>query len=477
MKIRDGKTRSYLPEIGAFAAFLFFAHPYLLREFWFDEALTLMNFAWMPDPVRIYFSYVIPNNQIFYTIALHYWAQLPVDFFRADFFLRLLSLLFATGTLLVLYVSFRRTCGRYPLLLALSALALSPPFLIYATALRGYMASAFFTALAVKFAVDFQRKADFFTWGKYAVSCLLAVGTIPSNLLALGGCVLYALPLAGKSFWSKKRFWLLCLTPFAALAVFYLPILKSFLGVCRLGEGWQDGKAVLLAWSVTAGCVFGVLWIVWFAALIRRCNYSVVIRMGILLLPASAVILLPTAPFPRVFFPLLPLLGLIVANGIRCCSAFRQERKQMARILFGILGCVVLLSAFVLKQESTKEFLSGYCGNRSGDDFFYGFYMRKDHVPQQTAQELEKIYGRNSVLPPVYFSFLADPWPSMYYILANGQRSEFLFDGPRGKVAALAAGSLVVIHKKENPGTVAERFGVTLLPLFQTPLHSVFKVQ
>ncbi|MBR2910112.1 MAG: hypothetical protein IKC05_00750, partial [Lentisphaeria bacterium] len=261
MKIHDGKKRGYLPEICLLAAFLFFVHPYLLREFWFDEALTLMNFAWMPDPVRIYFSYVIPNNQILYTIALHYWAQLPIDFFRADFSLRLLSLFFAVGTLLLLYASFRRTCGRYPLLLTLGALALSPPFLIYSTALRGYMASAFFTVLAVKFAVDFQRKDDFFTWGKYSIVCLLAVGTIPSNLLALGGCVLYALPLAGKFFWCKKRSFLLCLTPFAALAVFYLPILKAFLGVCCLGEGWQDGQGVLLAWGVTAGCVFSVLWL------------------------------------------------------------------------------------------------------------------------------------------------------------------------------------------------------------------------
>ena len=477
MKIRDGKKRSHLPEIGALAVFLFFVHPYLLREFWFDEALTLMNFAWLPDPVKIYFSYVIPNNQILYTIALHYWAQLPIDFFRADFFLRLLSLLFAGGTLLFLYISFRKSCGSIPLLLAFGALALSPPFLIYATALRGYMASAFFTALAVKFAVDFQKNANLTSWGKFAAACLLAVGTIPSNLLALGGCVLYALPLAGRSFWRRKRSVVLCLTPFVALGVFYLPILKSFLGVCRLGEGWQDGKAVLLAWGVTAGCVFGVLWLVWLTALVRRWDFKNFVRTGILLFPVAAVILLPTAPFPRVFFPLLPLLGLIVANGIRRCSAFRQERKQKTRILFGILGCVVLLSAFALKQDGTKEFLSGYCGNSSGDDFFYGFYMRKDHVPQQTAQELEKIYGRNSVLPSVYFSFLADPWPSMYYILANGQRSEFLFDGPRGKVAALAAGSLVVIHKKENPGTVAERFGVTLLSLFQTPMHSVFKVQ
>ena len=223
--------------------------------------------------------------------------------------------------------------------------------------------------------------------------------------------------------------------------------------------------------------MFSVLWLAWLTALIRRLDHRNLLRTGILLLPVCAVILLPTAPFPRVFFPLLPLFCLIISDGIRRCSAFKKKRKQKARILFGSLCAVVLLSAFVLKQECAKEFLSGYCGGRSGDDFFYGFYMRKEHVPQQTALSLEKIYGRRSELPPIYFSFLADPWPSMYYILANGQRSKFLFDGPRGKVVTLAADSLVVIHKKENPETVASRFGVTLLPLFQTPMHSVFKVQ
>ncbi|MBR2910111.1 MAG: hypothetical protein IKC05_00745 [Lentisphaeria bacterium] len=181
--------------------------------------------------------------------------------------------------------------------------------------------------------------------------------------------------------------------------------------------------------------------------------------------------------FPESIFP---AAAAVLSDHFRRYPAVQRvqkEEKTEARILFGSLCAVVLLSAFVLKQECAKEFLSGYCGGRSGDDFFYGFYMRKEHVPQQTALSLEKIYGRRSELPPIYFSFLADPWPSMYYILANGQRSKFLFDGPRGKVVTLAADSLVVIHKKENPETVASRFGVTLLPLFQTPMHSVFKVQ
>ena len=160
MKTNFDRKGSSLPVIGLFAVFLFFVQPYLFREFWFDEALTLMNFAWMPNPIKIYFSYIIPNNQLFYTIALHYWAQLPFDGIRQDFFLRLLSLLFASGTMLLLYFGFRRIYGKTALLISLVALAVAPPFLIYASALRGYMASAFWVAFTLKFAVEFQRKRN-----------------------------------------------------------------------------------------------------------------------------------------------------------------------------------------------------------------------------------------------------------------------------------------------------------------------------
>ena len=38
--------------------------PVLQRELWFDEALTLLNFVLPLELEKIYFSYIIPNNQI-----------------------------------------------------------------------------------------------------------------------------------------------------------------------------------------------------------------------------------------------------------------------------------------------------------------------------------------------------------------------------------------------------------------------------
>ena len=455
--------------------FLISVRPYLFRDYWFDEALTLMNFAWLDDPLCIYSSYVIPNNQILYTIALHFWNRLPDTGLRPDFFTRLLSVVFALGTLLVLFRNFYRSCGRVPLMLALTALAVSPPFLIYGSALRGYMASAFFISLSAAWAVGFMKKGTAGTWWLFFAGCLMAVAAIPSNLLALGGCVLWAVSCGGDIFCQKKKIFLLCLTPFIALAAVYLPIWKSFAGVCRLGEGWQSASGVLTAYFCAAGAVSGLLWLPCVPAVWRRRHWIKKIRYLILILPAAAVAVLPTAPFPRVFFPLFPLLALLTAYGIRyivaCCVA--SGRKKMTGLVYCLCLCAVLLNVFLFEQPEVLRKISDRCGGASGDDFFLGYYMRPEHCPSQTASQLTGFFAPGK-LPDVYLSFNADPWPLMYYMLSRGFQAEFLFDGPCGRVAALKNGTLIIINRSESAEAVSERFGVRLKFLFENPNHRVF---
>ena len=133
---------------------------YFFRPLWFDEALTL-HFAYLPAPSVIYRSYVIPNNQILHTVALHLLhlrAGVPV------LWLRFFPLVCGGMTLFLLYRGFRRECGSLPMLTALGALAFSPPFPLYATALRGYM----FAALLVTAAWLCGRK--FAVSGKFAAA-------------------------------------------------------------------------------------------------------------------------------------------------------------------------------------------------------------------------------------------------------------------------------------------------------------------
>ena len=74
------------------ALVFFTAGSYLLRPLWFDEALTVQNFALLDSVESIYFNYVIPNNQLLYTMLLHFWIKLYCNFGSIDSWMRLLSL-------------------------------------------------------------------------------------------------------------------------------------------------------------------------------------------------------------------------------------------------------------------------------------------------------------------------------------------------------------------------------------------------
>lgn len=219
------------------AVLLCFVQGYLFRDFWFDEALTVLNFA-LSEPVsNIYFNYPIPNNHIVYTLLLRFWIELQPASIDPVVWMRLLSVIFAGATLFLLYRLFRSQFGGVLMLPVLTATAASVPFLVYATAVRGYMLSALLVTIALRFALDYARSGSGKTLAGYAAACFLTTGAIPSNLAALGGVVLYALPLCGSKFLHRRRFWILALTPAAMFLLFYLPLARQFFGVLRLGEG------------------------------------------------------------------------------------------------------------------------------------------------------------------------------------------------------------------------------------------------
>ena len=148
------RTRSLIYGILLCTLVFFSAGTYLVRPLWFDEALTVQNFALLDSVESIYFNYVIPNNQILYTVMLHYWIKLYCGLGGIDEWMRLLSLLLAGVTMLYTYRRFRVTFGSGVMAVILITFCCAPPFLLHATALRGYMAGACFTVLALGAALD-----------------------------------------------------------------------------------------------------------------------------------------------------------------------------------------------------------------------------------------------------------------------------------------------------------------------------------
>lgn len=473
------KRRIYLwlPVVALLAA----VSPYLLRQLWFDEALTVLNFACLDSAAEIYTNYVIPNNQLFFTMVIHGWLKLHLPFVPLDLWLRLPSLLCALALLIYLGRRFRRCCGTLPLAVVLTSLAISPPFLVYATAVRGYMLGALLVALALGSALDFCAAYRLRDVVIYEICVFLAVLTIPSNLAALAGAVLFVLPVLGRSFWRDWRFYLIAPAPAAAFCVAYLPIWDNFLQVARLGEGWQERGASVLCVYVAAFSAFGVLPLALFRRgwrTVKKRQWHRLLRLLIWLLPIPAAWMFKAAPFPRVYFPLFPVLALPVAMGLRDLSLINWKKLRLSRGLkHEIALSVAMLTVFALwwglwRSVSVKSALSERFGGDLGDDFFRGYYLRIWHRPANVAETLEKMGSRQ-----VYFSFLSDPWAIMFYHLARGGSAEYLFDGPRGQVPGLPVGAAVVIRRDEDPYAVARRFGRRLRQVSETMNCLIFVVE
>ncbi len=466
-------------------ALFLFSSAYLNRDLWFDEALTYLNFALLDSPAQIYRSYIIPNNQILYTATLHYWIKLFPGYIDSVVWLRLFSFLIALLTLIQLHHCFRvRMGGRVILLPVLIALAVSVPFLIYASALRGYMLSAFLVVIALDAALNFAGRADARRGIAYAFWSFAVIAVIPSNLLALGGVALYAMPLCGRRFYTKRAFWGLVTIPLVAFALFYLPIFSKLLKSMALGEGWRNAPLALLAVYAAFFASFAMLLLPACGVFRKRDwyrrNWLRLCRAAIWLLPIPAVLLLPVAPFPRVFFPLWPLWVLLLAGGLRDLTAYhcrlRRRRRWNFRVWIGALAIVALGWGFVMQQQTVRRMFSDRFGGAVQDDYFYGYYLRDTHKPRITIAEISRRVGTR---PQVfYMSFAADPWALMYYLNTSKIRTLGIeFDGPRGPVPFLEPGTLAILRADESAEDVEKRFRRRLTLVYSNENHGVYRVR
>jgi len=467
---------------------LCFAPAWLLRDLWFDEALTVMNFALLPRPLDIYLNYAIPNNHIVFTALLNLWIKLMPGAVPPDLWLRLPSLAAAVALLLLLHRRFARHAGAAALCGALALLAVSPPFLTYATAVRGYMTGALFAALFLAAATEFLKSGKPRDGWPCAAFALLAAGVAPSNLAALAAASLIAASRAPKPL-RRGRIFVLFLIPPAMTLLFYLPIFRQLIHCYRLGEGWHDGAAALKQFAVAALLPFLPILVPALAGgaiLLRRRRKKALRALAagaVWLLPAPMMLLPRVAPFPRVFLPLLPFFALLAARGISHFAALlRLRRRSPRRRLFpfpaAIPAILAALWGMLLNPAAVRVAVSERIGGAYGDDFFAPYYLRTEFRPAAAAAEALRRFPAEGD-PVLYLSFNADPWAVSFYcniFNTSSGRPDFRFDGPRGTVPSLPDGAAIVLRFDEDPAAVARRFGGIALQAAETKFHRIFRL-
>lgn len=439
----------------------------LFRDLWFDEALTFLHFVMLPSAGDIYRAYVIPNNQILFSILLKYWLLLEPPGVATDFFMRLLPLLFGAGSLWMIFL-WKRFFSRRTVYLIMAALALSLPFEIYSVALRGYMPGLFLLLLCVNIALRFNRAPTFRGAAGYFAAALAALAVLPSNIVGLGGIALWFMPLARPRKCRRFRWWFLAAAPPVAAALFYLPILDNVRMVLALKEGWDGHMAAAVLFY--AAFLLSFLPLIVVSCVLRTRRDKLLKAGGVILLVLPFFLLRTPAPFPRVFFPYWAVLLLVLADGLNPFLA--KTRRTWS---YPVLAGLVVICALGM-QFSRGAWSRLLAEGRGMDDYFYPSYARADFRPHDTVRMLQETYGKD--WPPVYVSFQADFYPMVFYGLVNGVDSRvWLFDQPRRKVEAVPGGALAVLG--DRPGELEDftgRFGVVPVYLGASGFHRIYRV-
>lgn len=423
---------------GLICIVVFYTRDGILRPFWFDEAVTITNFMLLPSISKIYHAYVIPNNHIVYTAILKLWFELYSPEIMLDLFLRLPSLIFGMTAVIIIYCRWRKRFGMLAAVTAAGCLASTPAFSIYAVAVRGYMLAFLLVLIGLELAGCWMTKRNWYILSGYFLVAWLAVGVMPTCIFAFIAIILLFFPLPLSR--SAIIRWLpLAIIPPAAAAVFYVPILPSLLKAAALKEGWSSPVAAMVTfYSAVIIAVLPLLpAVLWQLPWQRRRNYAVwrlLLTCCIMLLPVLFFLIRSPAPFPRIFFPLLPVWLFLLCRSIsQFVAVLRLKRIRYSTTwLFAALSIVFFWGLF---QHSVAEFISDkIVADKGVDDYFSPYYIRSSYNPAGMIKKLQQLSGK-TVPDNTYISFMADPYPiGLYGRLCGIDEESWHFDNPRRKV-------------------------------------------
>ena len=458
---------------------------FLYRPLWFDEALTLTNFVHGKNLSQIYKNYIIPNNQIIYTMTLSLWTQFT-DFFNInfDFGSRLLSAVFSCAALIALYFGFKRQFGgKWGIFFIFSGAVFSIPFAIYGTAVRGYQLSFLLLILLAWNIKNISGKATWKNFSAYTLLSLLLVGTLPTNLLGIGMAVGIFMP----ELWGKwKRIAALAVIPFAMFGLFYFPIWDKFLQVCNLGEGLTDRLSAIIVPYIAFLLNYSIIVIiaVWgwiLSCKERKIRYLNLFRLAAILLWILPCLILKVAPFHRVFYPFFAILLILTGFGIKhwiylFYLKLSESKQHIAAFIFGVL---LIGNFLLLKSDFTAQKIQKFLNlNPMTDDFFQPYYFHEDFFPPAVINRINREYINNTNL--VFLTFEADS-RALYFYAAFGDsdNSKYLLDGPQFKVSHLPYRSLIVFPKNGNINKYVNRFNLhnrRTTKLFTEGFHEVWEI-
>jgi hypothetical protein len=440
------------------------------RCLWYDEALTIIDFVAGPSTyIGIYRQYVIPNNHILYSVFMRFWMHNVCPFISfSNYSFRLPSMIAAFAFLLSSFLFWRKHFSDFSVFIVLLAFTVSPAFLIYAVAVRGYMFSILTVSLAIiaVFKVCENRK----TWfPAYCLLSLISVGIMPTNAFAIFAVSL--LPFVfGKAKITFPNFLKFSSVPFIALLCFYLPIFPQFIKTISIKEGWSSGFAAI---GVFYFSTFIILLIpsasAIFSLTIPKKGEIIegLLCVFIFIIPAFFFILRSPAPFPRTFISLLPVWLFLLSAGVHALEKKIPEKCGQRFANFATLFLTMICMGYGLILNSNKTTLSAVFSKDGQDDFFEPYFMKNDFQPDGITINLMKLTDKKEGI--VFADMNSDPPSLIFSSLRFGLKNNFILcDRPRTKIALFPQNyeekeAFIIASGKDRAESVSSRFGLEIL--------------
>ncbi len=455
----------------------------LFRDMWFDEALTITTYTTRPNIIRIYFNYLIPNNHIIYTIFLKYWVELwkPVMGYNTIAY-RLPSFVFGFATLVTILTCWRKRLGNWPAFITALCFSCSLPFAIYASAVRGYMLCFLLVLLAFDAALRLYQTGKLKYAIYYCAMTLLAVGTIPSSLIAFVGIVLYLMGKTAPKKYFTPRHVTIAIIPPLALIIFYLPIIGMFINSMSLKEGWASSWRSLI--TIYAGFIVAMLPLILFnlaafkQLFIKKHIQETIFNTVIFLLPLIFIFRTP-APFPRLFFPLWPIWIIIIAAGTKhaCTIISKTKTVRLSPMALTITLTAVILGYGIASNANRDRLSTAIVNGKGLDDYFSPYYMRPSFAPSKIIKAIKK--ETNNQPPPIYLSFSSSPYSFIFHGVTLGlDKNIWGFDNPDYKIRQLMPNSFAILSSRDNPQKFIKRFKVRKMTLIKDfGFHQLYYIE
>jgi hypothetical protein len=333
---------------------------------WFDEVLTLLDFA-RPSAGVILTSFPSQNQHMLYSLLAHACLTL---FGESAWALRLPAVVFGIGSIWALFFLGRRLLGTTPALLACALMTASYHHIWFSQNARGYTGLLFSATLATWLWLEALDRQAWPWWIAYALALWVgfAVHVTTAFVAASHALVYLALrvnPRLGarpghtanpetEAGWKPLAAWTLCGTLTLQLYALALPeFLRSAVHEVSLPSEWLNplwvvrefGRALTMAWFGPVALVLGVAFIgAGYLSIARRDWRAALIMVLPAVLGGGSMLALAHNLWPRFFFFSMGFgLLVVIAGAFTAARVFGAARARPMGVAFASL--MILASA------------------------------------------------------------------------------------------------------------------------------------